>query len=98
MLSDADKEPVDTKAAAKEEGRIGKGGMGHSAVTLLVFGLPVQVGIEECQLPRSTTQATMHPAIMDAFHRNRSLTRDMRKGDRAKCGGGCGMRAVRKRC
>lgn len=53
MLSDADKEPVDTKAEAKEEGGIGRGGMGHSAVTLLVFGLPVQVGIEECQLPHS---------------------------------------------
>lgn len=91
MLSDADKEPVDTKAEAKEEEGLEGGGMAHSAVMLLVFGLPVQVGIEECQLARSlTTQATMHPTIMDAFHRSCSLTWDMRKGDRETCRGGCG--------
>lgn len=55
MLSDADKEAVDTKAEAKEGGGggVGRGGIEHSAVMLLVFGLPVQVGIEKCQLSRS---------------------------------------------
>lgn len=46
--------------------------------------------------PLHTTQATMHPAIMDAFHRGFSLTWDMRKSGEAKYGGGCGMKVAAK--